>query len=621
MAIYHVSKNGNDMGKGAVDSPFLTISRAAKIADEGDTVIVHSGTYRECVSPERGARNELGRITYTAADGESVIIKGSEIVKSWKKIGSIWRADIENSLFGDYNPYNTPIDGDWLLRPLDPPHHTGMVYIGGEALDEVSSKDEARDKSMSWTAEVGEKTTTIHANFGEKDPNIELTEINVRRCCFYPEKTGCNYITVRGFEMSHGATQWAPPTTEQFGILGAHWSKGWIIENNKIHDSRCSGISVGKEISTGDNQYTKHLRKAGGLYQFEAVFSALRLGWSKETIGSHIIRNNIIYNCSQTGIVGHMGGAFSEIYENEIYNIGIKHEFFGYEIAGIKLHAPIDTQIHHNHIHDCTLGTWLDWQAQGTRVSSNIYYKNTIDIMIEVTHGPYLVDNNVFGSEQNLRNAAQGGAYVHNLFLGGQYQYPVLDRPTPYHLPHSTQIMGCSLVYSADDRFYNNIFANTQKEKNERFLPGLPMYHGCPPTLDEYVKTVFAKHGKCDIESFATERQPVYAEHNYYADGVPDSGCDNESVNTENPSDAKISIEDGHVYLEVTVNDAFSNIKSEIITTRKLGLPRTPESPYENPDCTPIIIDNDIFGNARKSNPTVGPIENLGTGRVKILLK
>ena len=50
---------------------------------------------------------------------------------------------------------------------------------------------------------------------------------------------------------------------------------------------------------------------------------------------------------------------FSQIYNNHIYNIAVKHEYFGYEIAGIKLHAAIDVQIHDNNIHDCTLGTCL----------------------------------------------------------------------------------------------------------------------------------------------------------------------------------------------------------------------------------------------------------------------
>lgn len=53
--------------------------------------------------------------------------------------------------------------------------------------------------------------------------------------------------------MAQAATPWAPPTADQPGLLGANWSKGWIIENNILHDAKCSAISIGKEASTGHN--------------------------------------------------------------------------------------------------------------------------------------------------------------------------------------------------------------------------------------------------------------------------------------------------------------------------------------------------------------------------------
>ena len=89
---------------------------------------------------------------------------------------------------------------------------------------------------------------------------------------------------------------------------------------------------------------------------------------------AHRSARNTIFDCGQNGIVGHLGCVFSTIEDNHIYNIAIKREFYGYEIAGIKLHAALDVTIRHNRIHDCTLGTWLDWQTQGTRVSRNLFY-------------------------------------------------------------------------------------------------------------------------------------------------------------------------------------------------------------------------------------------------------
>ena len=51
---------------------------------------------------------------------------------------------------------------------------------------------------------------------------------------------------------------------------------------------------------------------------------ALENGWNKETIGHHIIRNNTIFNCEQTGICGSLGAVFSQITNNHIYNIWTK---------------------------------------------------------------------------------------------------------------------------------------------------------------------------------------------------------------------------------------------------------------------------------------------------------
>ena len=45
------------------------------------------------------------------------------------------------------------------------------------------------------------------------------------------------------------------------------------------------------------------------------------------------------------------------------YDIHIDKPFGGAEMAGIKLHAPIDTLISHNRIHHCNRGLWMDWNG------------------------------------------------------------------------------------------------------------------------------------------------------------------------------------------------------------------------------------------------------------------
>ena len=135
-------------------------------------------------------------------------------------------------------------------------HHTGAVYLDGDWLIEAAKLDDVvneTEESQLWFGEVDEKATTLWAKFKNLDPNEQLTEINVRKTVFYPEKTDINYITVKGFTLRHAATQWAPPTAEQAGLIGTHWSKGWIIEDNNVSYSVCSGISLGKYGDQWDN--------------------------------------------------------------------------------------------------------------------------------------------------------------------------------------------------------------------------------------------------------------------------------------------------------------------------------------------------------------------------------
>lgn len=632
----HVSKQGSE--------GYRTISEAALEARAGDIVIVHEGVYREWVKPLYGGNSDINRIVYQAAEGEKVEIKGSEVIKTWEPLEeNVWKVILPNSFFGDYNPYREIVIGDWFVYPLDMQIHCGEIYLNGKSFYEAKSLADVKQPKMrvdgynppwtkhreplqhpedtlyQWYCEVDENNTTIYANFQGSDPNQEMVEINVRKCCFYPDKPGRDYITIRGFEMAHAATPWTPPTADQPGLLGAHWSKGWIIEDNIIHDSKCSGISIGKEESTGHNLCTNTHRKPGYQYQMEAVFRALKIGWSKEKIGSHIIRNNTIYDCGQNGIVGHMGCVFSEISNNHIYNIAVKHEFFGYEIAGIKLHACIDVQIKNNNIHNSTLGIWLDWQVQGTRISKNLFYANDRDLMIEVTHGPHLVDNNIMASDYNFDNIAWGGAFVNNLLCGSMRREPVLNRATPYHFPHSTEVAGTTFVYGGDDRWYQNIFIGGVETYTEQSVCGTKDYNGSPESMEEY-KERLAAEGNGDNEIFENVKDPVYINNNAYFRGA--EAYDKEAVKVISNFDPKLKVieEDGSVYLEFEVNQELFDMKSRILETKDLGLTRITEGAFENPDGSSIIFNTDYNGEIRNNDAAIGPFVSLkaGVNRIKV---
>ena len=641
---FHVDqKKGNDFATGTAKEPFQTIGKAARIAMPGDTVIVHSGVYREWVDPKEGGISDLERITYQAANGELPIIKGSEQIKNWEKVqGSVWKVSIPNTFFQDFNPYEKYLTGDWMVDPEEPVLHLGDVYLNGKSFYEAKNLEEVKnpvkrvdgynapwtmhrepipypdDTLYQWYAEVDKENTTIWANFQEYDPNRELTEINVRECCFYPTQSGKDYITVSGFEMAQAACPFAPPTADQPGLLGTHWSKGWIIENNHLHDAKCSAVSLGKDEKTGHNMFTRTRRKPGYIYQFEAVCRALQIGWSMETIGSHIVRNNIIHDCGQNAIVGHMGCINSRIYKNEIYNIATKHEFFGYEIAGIKLHAAIDVVIEENNIHNTTLGIWLDWEAQGTRVSRNLLYQNDRDIMIEVTHGPCTVDNNIFASDYNFDNVAQGTALIHNLFAGTTRRQDVLDRSTPYHFAHTTQMKGSSFVYSGDDRIYQNIYLGGAPIYNEeKSKYGTVDYNGCPASYEEYIQKIQEALPGDEI-LYVRVKQPAYINHNCYLNGAEAYDREeNNTISNWNPN-LKIHTEEDGIWLEIDIEKNLLEQEADILETKDLGYTRIAEEAFENSDGTPIVFNVDYLGNIRKNSAIVGPIEGLKEGHNRI---
>ena len=616
---YHVSVNGIDNNDGSTSKPFRTISAAAQVAQPGDVITVHEGNYRERVTPPRGGVSDSKRIIYQAAKGEKVVIKGSEVVTGWKHVGGgVWKVTIANTFFGDYNPYKDIITGDWFRR-LGRDHHTGEVYLNGKSLFEKASLDEVMDPKphpkaaekqaslYTWYCESDEQETTIWANFHDYNPNKELVEINVRDACFYPDTPGRNYITVRGFNMSQAATQWAAPTAEQIGLIGTHWSKGWIIENNVISDSKCTGVTLGKDRKSGHNVCINDPSKGGAQHYNEVVVRALQNGWSKDKIGSHIVRNNTIFNCEQAGICGSLGAVFSQITDNYIHDIWTKRQFEGDEIAGIKIHASIDMLIKNNRIQNTGKGIWMDWMSQGTRITGNLCYNNILqDFYSEVNHGPYIVDNNIFLSKCSVWDMSQGGAYVHNL-MAGKINLSPHSRKTPYHLPHSTAVVGLREISGGDNRFFNNIF--------------VAGYEGNAGQRDpEYKKRSGYGNESYGLEAYNYAVFPVISHRNVYLKGA--KPCIKETNQIEKPDfDPNIEIvEQGeNMYLYITLDKSFKSLNNKLVTTKLLGKAMIPGQAFENPDGSPLTIDTDYFGRKRnKANPSAGPFENTGEGELKL---
>lgn len=655
MKIY-VNQAAGREGCGTREMPFRWINDAARIARPGDEVIVAPGVYRESVDPIFAGEADA-RIVYRSQEPLGALITGAEEIKNWEPYqGNTWVCRVDNGVFGGYNPYTTIVGGDWYFAPLV--RHTGAVYLNDRQLYETETLEECLRGEVyapSWEPEWSvykwytcqeDHQTVIYANFQGKNPNEEKVEINVRRNCFMPSKTGVNYITFSGFRVSKAATTWAPPAAYQDGMIGPHWSKGWIIEDCDISGSKCCGISLGKYLDPeNDHYFTRKHVKSPTQMERDAVCRGQYHGWLKEKVGGHIVRRCKIHHCEQTGIVGRMGAVFSLIEDNEIYNINNMQQLGGAEIAGIKLHAAIDVVMRRNHIHHCTMGIWCDWQAQGTRISQNLLHDNnppesvasakggmmSQDVFVEVSHGPTLIDNNIMLSRASLRLAAQGVACVHNLMLGaftavgGGTDMTVngINQPryTPYHIRHRTEVAGFMTILHGDNRIYNNIFVQnwpvtqTEVKQDMGFMMADNQTVGTGvfdeyPTYEDWI-------AHFDLDKPADMRKlteyhfahlPVWIDGNAYFNGAVSWKKEEHAlIDGEHPVRVQLEKRDGGYFLNTNLYEFMGDFRDGVITSDGLGYAFEPEQRFEDPDGTAISFDRDYAGNHRGPAPLPGP--------------
>ena len=667
---YYVDANAVLDGNGTKEKPFKRIQQAADVALPGDEVLVAPGVYREYVSPVH-AGEENARITYTSTTPLGAVITGAEELKNWVPYETIWTTSVDNSVFGDFNPYTTFVYGDWYFAGKT--KHTGAIYLNDKMLYEAASIEEViagqvypcswepEASRLKWFAKQEGNRTVFYANFMGADPNQETVEMNVREQCFVPRETGIGYITVHGFTITKAATNWAPPAAYQNCMIGPHWSKGWIIEDCDISNSKCSGIGLGKYLDPENNHYFtyKHVKSPTQMER-DAVCRGQYHGWVKEKVGSHIIRRNNIHHCEQGGIIGRMGCVFSIIEDNHIHHINNMMELGGAEISGIKLHAAIDVIMRRNHIHDCTMGIWTDWEAQGTRISQNLLYNNqkpdfaeplkggmmSQDIFVEVGHGPTLIDNNILLSEVSLRMATEGIAMVHNLICGAftcvgsgcdsMVEGNLRQRYTPYHIPHRTEVMGFMTILHGDDRFYNNIFVqrwpadevSIRSDSEDVFYTenrqvGTHVFDEYP-TYEEWISYFDMDSDVPDmkkIEPYHFRSLPVWVDGNAYLAGS--LSCRKEAhkfVDSDSAVRIDLKEQDGKLVLETNLYDLIKDFRVQMISSDTLGMAFEPEERFENPDGSDILFNTDYLGNHRDTTVIPGPFAIASDNQVVIEL-
>ncbi len=392
--VYHVAQEhpaASDENPGTAEAPFRTISAAARVLQPGEKVVVHAGTYRECVRPARGGDSPNRMIAYEVAPGERVVVSGANVWTpelhpsagySFPKPANgatVWMAELPAVFEDGYNPFllrnayeYLPVYGEvkdpgFLQRAL---LRRGALFVNGVPLRQVYyGRELAADTGAFWVEEPGNR---VHFRLpGDADPANHVLEFSTREQCFAPREFGLGYLRISGFVFQHAADGLPVPQRATVSTMRGHH---WIIEDNDIGWANACGLDIGAQT-------------------WEASVP--------DPTGGHLIRRNRIHHCGICGIAGALGVYHTLIEGNTIEHIGGLNLEHMWECMGLKFHLARHCLIRDNtfrHLRHAG-GLWLDCSNMDNRITGNVFHDIealTGGVYSEMNYGCNLIDHNIF---------------------------------------------------------------------------------------------------------------------------------------------------------------------------------------------------------------------------------
>jgi len=442
---YYVDNNSakaDDKGPGTSARPFRTISKAAEVLQPGERVVIAAGTYRECVRPVRGGSGPEQMISYEAAPGAKVFIKGSEVLKEgWTKDPAnafrrpagpnasatppppevaTWGYKFTGAMFPDaYNPFAlASVAGDrvWLdtkANDMGPYfRRRGLVFVDGKPLEPVEQQREltaaqlpgppppGAPVSMAGTPprtrpgpimqEIGGTVNarfytdangqSVHVRLAEGTPADHMIEATMREQVFAPSTQGLGYIRLKGLTFQHAGNGF--PLPQRGAMVDVQGGTHWLIEDNTFEWANAIGLEIG-----------------GGGGGFGA----------QQSPNAHIIRNNTFRYCGIEGVAG-IGSGDVLVEGNLIEWCGWADAEREWESAGAKFHRAQNMLFRRNvvrHMRHAN-GIWMDSGNRNCRITSNVFADTlsvSAAIHMEMNRQPNQIDNNIIW---DVRNAEPG---------------------------------------------------------------------------------------------------------------------------------------------------------------------------------------------------------------------
>jgi len=465
---FHVSQKhpkADDSNPGTQELPWKTISHAASTLKPGERVIVAEGIYRERVSPARGGDGPNAMITYEAAAGQNVIIRGSErFTGKWMPstgpsgeiVNGMWTAEIPEDVTEGINPFalknvppvpyrasTTAARGRKDKMRTEPPYSLtqGLVFQNGRRMRQVGDyKDLSAEAGSYWVAECGKR---LHVRpFGDTDPDQADFELTARVHALAPEKEGLAFIRFKGFTVEYMAGVFPFP---QYGAVSAMTGHHWIFEDNTIRQINALGLDFG------------HRRG----FRYPRTFDSKPGG-----IG-HIIRRNRFEDCGMCSMQG-LGLIEGLVEDNVTVRIGWHRIPTWYESAGIKLHYCHHTLVRRNVALDTidAPGIWMDHSNYNTRCTQNIISGCTLGkrwgaFFFEGSQYWNMVDHNI------IWNCDSNGFYQHDcdrLIVANNLIGQCSGMPFKMQSGGGGRILGGRITSCKRNRIVGNIFYAFRKQ-------------------------------------------------------------------------------------------------------------------------------------------------------------
>jgi parallel beta-helix repeat protein len=434
------AKNADDKGPGSKERPFRTINAAAQVLQPGERVVIAEGVYRECVRPARGGAGPEAIISYEAAPGATVILKGSAVVKDWrpgegwnygvdpdtKKPVKAWELHLDPALFHGYNPFEVDnVIGTrfWINYAKDNManyfRRRGLVFVDGKPLEPVEGPSQLAGpspRSLNFFSEVHWSPLfkefspyagkvwiepdgmTLHIRLAnDEDPANHTIEITNQEQVFVPAQRYQAYIRVKGITFEHAGNGFPVP---QRGMVSVNRGNHFIFEDDTFEWANSVGLDIGNE----DWQASR----------------------PPQPVGYDVIRGNTFRYCGIEGLGG-TGGPQNTLVEKNLFEwIGWQDAALMSESGGTKMHVAKNLLFRNNVIRHIRHGNgiWLDIGNANVRITENVFADipgdvNPHAVHIEGSDDLNQIDNNIFSDVTGgiLIRDTNNVIIAYNLFL------------------------------------------------------------------------------------------------------------------------------------------------------------------------------------------------------------